>query len=155
MKLKIAYSIVSQAIGTAGGSERRTHIARAKDAATLELLGQDSDIDPALSGPPSFATVTIKSCISLLCCSRPDLVPGPESDYAVSALDPTEISEDDGGKVFEGMGMMSWLLAEKEPGQTRVVGKVVAPKYPHSATSSNTSTADMTLEVVLELMPVG
>ena len=69
-------------------------------------------------------------------------------------LDPTE----DGGsnphsygqqqqdRVFEGMGMMSWLLAEKMNGSSRVVGRV--------AGTQDMLDVDRTLEVVLELMPV-
>jgi len=93
--------------------------------------------------------------MGLICYSRPDLIPNEETDYAVSVLDvqetdglvdmynnkPAVVNEDD--KVWEGKGMMSWLLTEKGLG-AKVIGRM-------SGAGSDDS---QVLEVILELMPV-
>jgi len=90
--------------------------------------------------------------MGLICYSRPDLIPNEETDYAVSVLDVQEtdglntttsnVNEND--KVWEGKGMMSWLLTEKGLG-AKVIGRM-------TGTAGNEDS--QALEVILELMPV-
>jgi len=136
MKVKVVFSIVQ-------GQSRRTHVARG-----------GSNVQVTVLSDARYGSTTMKSCMGLICYSRPDLIPNQQTDYALSVLDVQEtdglaksststISEDD--KVWEGKGMMSWLLTEKGLG-AKVVGRMTG-----TAGSSDDS---QVLEVILELMPV-
>lgn len=85
----------------------------------------------------SSASTTLKSVLSLVCYTRPDLIPSSSTDYAVAVVVQGAGNE---GRTMEGRGMMSWLLAENGKGQSRMSGRV-------------TEGGDV-LEVALELMPV-
>ncbi|KAL8293689.1 hypothetical protein RQP46_000390 [Phenoliferia psychrophenolica] len=92
--------------------------------------------------PTEYGMLTLKTCLSAICISRPELVTDPTKDYAVSAVDPYESSLQPqhsspdlsastsnlgrGGQgLMEGKGMLSWNLAEKREGTTWVCGRVV------------------------------
>ncbi|KAJ8296857.1 hypothetical protein OF846_000134 [Rhodotorula toruloides] len=96
-----------------------------------------------------FGRVTLKTCLSAICISRPELVIDSTKDFSVSAVDPyesshrrqppsgpstsstafdtTNASSDarPGEGLVEGKGMLSWTLAEKKEGTTMVVGRIV------------------------------
>ncbi|BGP28943.1 hypothetical protein JCM10296v2_000679 [Rhodotorula toruloides] len=96
-----------------------------------------------------FGRVTLKTCLSAICISRPELVIDSTKDFSVSAVDPYESSHRrqppngpstsstsfdsnndsssarPGEGVVEGKGMLSWTLAEKKEGTTMVVGRIV------------------------------
>ncbi|GAA6036925.1 hypothetical protein JCM8097_006357 [Rhodosporidiobolus ruineniae] len=87
-----------------------------------------------------FGRVTLKTCLSAICISRPELVIDASKDFSVSAVDPYESSYQrqppaglgtsassssrPGEGFVEGKGMLSWTLAEKKEGTTMVCGKV-------------------------------
>ncbi|GAA5978456.1 hypothetical protein JCM11641_007951 [Rhodosporidiobolus odoratus] len=90
-----------------------------------------------------FGRVTLKTCLSAICISRPELVFDASKDFSVSAVDPYESSHQrqppagsntlrssfsgttEGGRgLVEGKGMLSWTLAEKKEGTTMVCGKI-------------------------------
>ncbi|GAA6001724.1 hypothetical protein JCM10207_002284 [Rhodosporidiobolus poonsookiae] len=90
-----------------------------------------------------FGRVTLKTCLSAICISRPELVIDASKDFSVSAVDPYETSHSrqppagagfasssstsgsDGARgLVEGKGMLSWTLAEKKEGTTMVCGKI-------------------------------
>ncbi|BGP12817.1 hypothetical protein JCM10213_008078 [Rhodosporidiobolus nylandii] len=91
-----------------------------------------------------FGRVTLKTCLSAICISRPELVIDATKDFSVSAVDPYESSNQrapppgsghaapDGSRTGEGLvegkGMLSWTLAEKKEGTTMVCGKVLSPE---------------------------
>ena len=139
MKVKVVFSIVQ-------GQSRRTHVARGGSNVQVTVLAGSAG---------RYGSTTLKSCMGLICYSRPDLIPNEETDYAVSVLDVQEtdglvqfnnkgttVNEDD--KVWEGKGMMSWLLTEKGLG-AKVIGRM---------TGNAASEDSQMLEVILELMPV-
>ncbi|GAA5918679.1 hypothetical protein JCM8208_003798, partial [Rhodotorula glutinis] len=90
-----------------------------------------------------FGRITLKTCLSAICISRPELVFDPTKDFSVSAVDPYESSHQrqapgssvsgtatasrPGEGLVEGKGMLSWSLAEKKEGTTMVCGKIVGP----------------------------
>ncbi|GAA5834533.1 hypothetical protein JCM9279_004345 [Rhodotorula babjevae] len=90
-----------------------------------------------------FGRITLKTCLSAICISRPELVIDPTKDFSVSAIDPYESSHQrqapgsstsgtatasrPGEGLVEGKGMLSWSLAEKKEGTTMVCGKIVGP----------------------------
>ncbi|GAA5934323.1 hypothetical protein JCM3775_006967 [Rhodotorula graminis] len=90
-----------------------------------------------------FGRITLKTCLSAICISRPELVFDPTKDFSVSAVDPYESSHQrqapgssvsgtaassrPGEGLVEGKGMLSWTLAEKKEGTTMVCGKIVGP----------------------------
>ncbi|GAA5832296.1 hypothetical protein JCM11251_004311 [Rhodosporidiobolus azoricus] len=86
-----------------------------------------------------FGRVTLKTCLSAICISRPELVIDSTKDFSVSAVDPYESSHQrqppsgvsssgpssrPGEGFVEGKGMLSWSLAEKKEGTTMVCGKI-------------------------------
>ncbi|GAA5904242.1 hypothetical protein JCM6882_003177 [Rhodosporidiobolus microsporus] len=86
-----------------------------------------------------FGRVTLKTCLSAICISRPELVIDSTKDFSVSAVDPYESSHQrqpppgaastgsssrPGDGFVEGKGMLSWTLAEKKEGTTMVCGKI-------------------------------
>ncbi|KAK4703055.1 hypothetical protein P7C70_g3166, partial [Phenoliferia sp. Uapishka_3] len=95
-----------------------------------------------------YGMLTLKTCLSAICISRPELVTDPTKDYAISAVDPYEsslqpqhaptssshassstlpsasVSGGGGQGLMEGKGMLSWNLAEKREGTTFVCGRV-------------------------------
>ncbi|GJN91706.1 hypothetical protein Rhopal_004729-T1 [Rhodotorula paludigena] len=91
-----------------------------------------------------FGKVTLKTCLSAICISRPELVIDPSKDFSVAAFDPYESSHQrqapggtfassnsssrPGEGLVEGKGMLSWTLAEKKEGTTVVCGKIVGPE---------------------------
>lgn len=131
MKLKVVYSVCSAASGT-----RNTYIARSPSG---------NEIQAVAGGSSRHASTTLKSCLALICYTRPDLTPSASADHAVSVLDILESEElGPNERVFEGKGMMGWLLAESTGGTTRITGRVIEGQ----------SDSERTLEIVLELMPV-
>ncbi|GAA5825276.1 hypothetical protein JCM3770_003503 [Rhodotorula araucariae] len=92
---------------------------------------------------PQFGRVTLKTCLSAICISRPELVIDSTKDFSVSAVDPYESSHQrqapgtsnfdpvaasrPGEGLVEGKGMLSWTLAEKKEGTTMVCGKIARP----------------------------
>ncbi|GAA5955915.1 hypothetical protein JCM8115_004361 [Rhodotorula mucilaginosa] len=98
---------------------------------------------------PQFGRVTLKTCLSAICISRPELVIDSTKDYSVAAVDPYEsLHQQTGGQsgsaatgtsngqgrpyepvdaLVEGKGMLSWTLAEKKEGTTMVCGRVIGP----------------------------
>lgn len=119
MRLKVVYSVCVPVSG-----QRSTYIARAPWCSSFEA-GQQR---------PS---TTLKACLQAICLTRPDLVPSPSADYAVSVLDVTEAE-----RIFEGKGMMGWLLAD-DGDATTVTGRLL-----------DENAGEQTLEIVLELVPV-
>ncbi|GAA5849910.1 hypothetical protein JCM8547_000951 [Rhodosporidiobolus lusitaniae] len=92
-------------------------------------------------GGQQFGRVTLKTCLSAICISRPELVIDSTKDFSVSAVDPYEsshqrqppagsgnapssTSSQPGDGLVEGKGMLSWTLAEKKEGTTIVCGKI-------------------------------
>jgi hypothetical protein len=91
----------------------------------------------------------LKACLAAICLTRPDFVPSSSSDYAVSVLDVLE-SE----RIFEGKGMMGWLLAEEgQEGTTQVTGRLLDESATRSS-AENANEDSRALEIVLELVPV-
>ncbi|GAA6059585.1 hypothetical protein JCM10212_005084 [Sporobolomyces blumeae] len=93
-----------------------------------------------------YGRITLKTCLSAICISRPELVIDATKDFSVSAVDPYESSgpppgsstsssnasssssqrPSEGGQgLVEGKGMLSWTLAEKKEGTTMVCGRIV------------------------------
>lgn len=135
---------------------RRTYVAR----------GGITNQASALNGSAGqrYGQTTLKACMGLICYSRPDLIPNSRLDYAVSVLDVRET--DDLGltgsdRIWEGKGMMSWLLHEKGPGQ-KVIGRIVPNHQCDDDDQGTTDDGDrqleqekrFMLEVSIELMPV-
>ncbi|GAA5919073.1 hypothetical protein JCM1841_003734 [Sporobolomyces salmonicolor] len=96
-----------------------------------------------------FGRVTLKTCLSAICISRPELVIDATKDFSVSAVDPYESSHqrqppptsssgafassssrpgEGGHGLVEGKGMLSWTLAEKKEGTTMVCGRINGPE---------------------------
>lgn len=133
MRLKVVYSVCTPSSG-----QRSTYIARS------------ASCGPVLSGGNQHASTTLKACLQAICITRPNLVPSSSSDYAVSVLDVLEAE-----RIFEGKGMMGWLLAEEDNPQqpeqsTRVTGRILD----ESAARGTAGEDAQTLEIVLELVPV-
>lgn len=149
MRLKVVYTLHERnADGSYGSSS--THVARSasgisRPAAESSSTGEENE---------QQATTYLKSCLALICYTRPDLIPDAHTDYSVSALDIVE-SAAGHGKVFEGQGMMGWILAEHNAGSTCIAGRLLKPaQREHAGGSSSAASAEETLEVVLELKPV-
>ncbi|KAM0753388.1 hypothetical protein T439DRAFT_324026 [Meredithblackwellia eburnea MCA 4105] len=131
-----------------------TCIARVSSPVFVQLLGTPANNNNAPGAgrdgntpAAEYGMLTLKTCLSTICISRPELVTDPSKDYAVSAVDPYESSlrssntstsissssntlqsgagSDAGQGLMEGKGMLSWNLAEKREGTTFVCGRVV------------------------------
>ncbi|KAI5479882.1 zinc finger, GATA-type protein [Pseudohyphozyma bogoriensis] len=156
-------------------------LARLSAPVWVQLVGPA----PSRDAPPSRASkkrkaeseveygrLTLKTCLSAICISRPELVTDPSKDYAVSALDPYESSlrphhppsasmsaNQESQGLMEGKGMLSWNLAEKREGTTYVTGRVTGEaKRPKMEVDGELSETDdeenpsETLEVWLQLV---
>ena len=117
----------------------------ATGARSTYIARQDS-CSAQLTAGGQHASTELKACLQAICLTRPDLGPSASSDYAVSVLDVME-SE----RIFEGKGMMGWLLAEQQ-GLAQVTGRLIDD--PATRTSGGAGEAAQTLEIVLELVPV-
>ncbi|SCZ90436.1 BZ3500_MvSof-1268-A1-R1_Chr1-3g01989 [Microbotryum saponariae] len=113
-----------------------TCIARLQTPVWVQLLGPKPTVAQLDEGVIEYGRLTLKTCLSAICISRPELVTDPSKDYAVSSLDPYESSlaaaasnstssAVNGQGLMEGKGMLSWNLAEKREGTTWVCGRVV------------------------------
>jgi hypothetical protein len=151
MRLKVVYT-VHERTSDGNHGQSTTHIARsasgiARPPSNLAGSEQDSNI----------AVTYLKSCLALICYTRPDLIPDASTDYSISVLDIAE-SSGNNGRVFEGQGMMGWILAEKNAGSTCITGRLAGGTSSHRNIDPQTSTmardAEDVLEVVLELKPV-
>ncbi|BGP21747.1 zinc finger, GATA-type protein [Rhodotorula toruloides] len=133
-------------------------MARLSAPVWVQIIGGSSSGRRAEGGEvqqQQFGRVTLKTCLSAICISRPELVIDSTKDFSVSAVDPYESSHrrqllhgpsvpsafaasstafDSGdgsagsrpGEGFvEGKGMLSWTLAEKKEGTTMIVGRIV------------------------------
>ncbi|ORY85370.1 hypothetical protein BCR35DRAFT_302845 [Leucosporidium creatinivorum] len=117
-----------------------TCLARLSAPVWVQLMGsKPAEVDEERT---EYGKLTLKTCLSAICISRPELVTDPSKDYAVSAVDPYESSlqpssahastsgaslpnAGTGGQgLMEGKGMLSWNLAEKREGTTWVCGRV-------------------------------
>ncbi|SCV68476.1 BQ2448_597 [Microbotryum intermedium] len=113
-----------------------TCIARLQTPVWVQLLGPKPTEAQLEQGVIEYGRLTLKTCLSAICISKPELVTDPSKDYAVSSLDPYEsslaaaashstTSAANGQGLMEGKGMLSWNLAEKREGTTWVCGRVV------------------------------
>ena len=146
MRVKVVFTLVQAGHGPTTTPTRSTHVARNTSNKMAALV----------DGKPAYGFTTLKSCIGLICYTRPDLIPSISVDYAVSVLDPIESEAMVplmGEKVWEGMGMMSWLLGENANSGSKVVyGRLIEEWDSGNLDSDNLDAK--TLEIVLELMPV-
>ncbi|GAA5870167.1 hypothetical protein JCM3774_002610 [Rhodotorula dairenensis] len=127
-------------------------MARLSTPVWVHMVGPNRRPDPsgAQQRSPQFGRVTLKTCLSAICISRPELVIDSGKDFSVSAVDPYEsLHQQQQGSghagfatgpshgqgrphepvdaLVEGKGMLSWTLAEKKEGTTMVCGRVVGP----------------------------
>ncbi|BGO96724.1 Proteophosphoglycan ppg4 [Rhodotorula toruloides ATCC 204091] len=127
-------------------------MARLSAPVWVQVIGGSSGArraDSAEVQQQQFGRVTLKTCLSAICISRPELVIDSTKDFSVSAVDPYESSHRrqppsgpstsstsfdssndsssarPGEGLVEGKGMLSWTLAEKKEGTTMVVGRIV------------------------------
>lgn len=147
MRLKVVYTVHERLPDGSYGSSS-THVARSISGVSrpAEQGNEDSDI----------ASTYLKSCLALICYTRPDLIPDAGTDYSVSVLDIVE-SAGGNGRIFEGQGMMGWILAEQNAGNTCIAGKLQRAPSQKDTQESGSSSAPLVedvLEVVLELKPV-
>lgn len=153
MRLKVVYTVHERnADGSYGSST--THVARTASGVSRPASSSE---DHEKQDNPTTATTFLKSCLALICFTRPDLIPDANTDYSVSVLDIAESAAAGGNaRVFEGQGMMGWILAEQNAGVTCIVGKLQKPAVTGNSDSADAppSAAEEVLEVVLELKPV-
>ncbi|PWN24580.1 hypothetical protein BDZ90DRAFT_234858 [Jaminaea rosea] len=101
----------------------------------LEPLRSSDPKGKAPERPPRLAEVTLKTCLSAICISSPELILDRKRDYILYAVDPVETYRSSsrrsrtasGGSqepVFRGKGFFGWILEEEGNGDTVVVGKV-------------------------------
>ncbi|KAK4058136.1 hypothetical protein OIO90_000875 [Microbotryomycetes sp. JL221] len=116
---------------------RYNYLARLSTPVWVQLVGSAPSQTPG-EDKIEFGKLTLKTCLSAICISRPEFVADPSRDYAVSAVDPYESSLQSsqhqststspppppGQGLMEGKGMLSWNLAEKREGTTFVNGRV-------------------------------
>ncbi|BGP36815.1 hypothetical protein JCM10449v2_000717 [Rhodotorula kratochvilovae] len=123
------------------GSTNYSCMARLSAPVWVQVLGARRSADGEEAS--QFGRVTLKTCLSAICISRPELVIDSTKDFSVSAVDPYESSHQrqapggpsagttaasrPGEGLVEGKGMLSWTLAEKKEGTTMVCGKIVSP----------------------------
>ncbi|GAA5980197.1 hypothetical protein JCM10908_001571 [Rhodotorula pacifica] len=131
-------------------------MARLSTPVWVQMVGPNRRSDNpagAQSRNPQFGRVTLKTCLSAICISRPELVIDSTKDFSVSAVDPYESLNQQqqaashtafatgpnsgsaaSGRyepqdaLVEGKGMLSWTLAEKKEGTTMVCGRVIGPE---------------------------
>lgn len=148
MRLKVVYTIHERLPDGSYGSSS-THIARSISGVSRPAAEHGSS-----SQGSDTATTFLKSCLALICYTRPDLIPDAHTDYSVSVLDIVE-SAAGNGRIFEGQGMMGWILAEQNAGNTCIAGKLQkAPSPQRDIHETSSALAEDILEVVLELKPV-
>ncbi|KAM0793120.1 hypothetical protein ACM66B_000599 [Microbotryomycetes sp. NB124-2] len=105
-------------------------MARLSTPVWVQVVGSSSPAEGSSDEPVEFGKLTLKTCLSAICISRPELVADASRDYAVSALDPYEsslqssMSSFAGQGLIEGKGMLSWNLSEKREGTTFVNGRI-------------------------------
>ncbi|GAA5922252.1 uncharacterized protein JCM15063_003236 [Sporobolomyces koalae] len=118
-------------------------IARLSAPVWVQVLAGRKSASESLDEKAQFGRITLKTCLSAICISRPELVIDSTKDFSVSAVDPYESSHrrqassstavaskstDTTSEVVhglvEGKGMLSWTLAEKKEGTTMVCGKI-------------------------------
>ncbi|GAA5896523.1 uncharacterized protein JCM6883_006932 [Sporobolomyces salmoneus] len=117
------------------------------------IRGKKSSNDKSSEERAQFGKITLKTLLSAVCISRPELVMDPAKDFSVSAVDAYESwknqplqssavassssssavaqasSHGTGSNagaydVVEGKGMLSWTMAEKKEGMTMVCGRI-------------------------------
>ncbi|GAA5890775.1 hypothetical protein JCM5296_004838 [Sporobolomyces johnsonii] len=123
-------------------------IARLSAPVWVQVLGAKKPAGADLSEEKAqFGRVTLKTCLSAICISRPELVIDATKDFSVFAVDPYESSHqhqppamsssgassssrpgEGGHGLVEGKGMLSWTLAEKKEGTTMVCGRINGPE---------------------------
>ncbi|SAM04984.1 hypothetical protein [Absidia glauca] len=99
--------------------------------ATFQLPGPQYDHDTATTSSSSFSAVTIplKNCLWAICSSSPDMV-CHEHDLTVYSTNYHESqsssphSEQDNNLIWEGHGLMSWVMEDQHSDQVYVSGKL-------------------------------
>ncbi|GAA6007302.1 hypothetical protein JCM11491_003081 [Sporobolomyces phaffii] len=120
-------------------------MARLSAPVTVQIIGSKKHAGEGSEDKVQFGRVTLKTVLSAICISRPELVMDSTKDFSVSTVDPYEArrqpslassSTADGGSsscggvngpgqgLVEGKGMLSWTLAEKKEGTTMVTGRI-------------------------------
>ncbi|GAA5845762.1 hypothetical protein JCM5353_004709 [Sporobolomyces roseus] len=115
-------------------------IARLSAPVWVQIVGLKKSGVEGSEEKSQFGKITLKTCLSAICISRPELVIDSTKDFSVSAVDPYESSgrhqaqattstssnssDRHGQGLVEGKGMLSWTLAEKKEGTTMVCGRI-------------------------------
>lgn len=150
MRLKVVYTVHERNPDGSYG-QSTTHVARTASGVSRPAGAAEQGSNKDSS---ETATTFLKSCLALICYTRPDLIPDVNTDYSISVLDIAE-SAAGNGRVFEGQGMMGWILAEQNSGTTCIAGKLQkAPSLSHDNNVDPSLDDGDVLEVVLELKPV-
>lgn len=154
MRLKVVYTVHERNPDGSYG-QSTTHVARTASGVSRPAGAEQGSSSKSNKDSSETATTFLKSCLALICYTRPDLIPDVNTDYAISVLDIAE-SAAGNGRVFEGQGMMGWILAEQNSGTTCIAGKLhKGPPLHHDINNVDPSLEDGdVLEVVLELKPV-
>ncbi|KAI7887180.1 hypothetical protein K492DRAFT_214069 [Lichtheimia hyalospora FSU 10163] len=93
-----------------------------------------------------YISVPLKDCLMELCASCPDMLLYPDADCAVYSANFEEMTSTAESKmVWEGHGLLSWILDKESDKAIRVTGK---------RSRSNAANDEDAVEVVLQLHPV-
>ncbi|GAA5992634.1 hypothetical protein JCM5350_005604 [Sporobolomyces pararoseus] len=114
-------------------------IAKLSQPVMVQIIGGSKKSEERVQ----FGRITLKTLLSAVCISRPELIMDPGKDFAISAVDPYETwksrrqlpssqaaatsgagAHEGGPTVVEGKGMLSWAMQEKKEGLTTVCGKI-------------------------------
>ncbi|KAM3578618.1 hypothetical protein VKS41_009001 [Umbelopsis sp. WA50703] len=97
----------------------------------------------------SLIKIPLRRCVLSVCSSCPDMLLRPESDSAIYTANFEEFDRKvtnvaDEGIVWEGHGLMSWILNDANQTETYVLGRLANPSNEQNA---------YTVEVLLQLHP--